>query len=80
LIHWDPALSRDGLLFAYASKDLSNFDIFLVNNRNQSELSRKIFSSEDEWDQSFSPDGRCLFFAGTSPFGSKLEQFVLTNI
>lgn len=73
LIHWDPALSRGGLLFAYASKDLSNFDIFLVNNRNQSQLSRKIFSSEDEWDPSFSPDGRYLFFAGTSPFGSQIR-------
>ena len=73
LTYWDPAISSDGELLTYAVKDSSNFDIFLVDLRNQSKLLRKTFSSEDEWDPNFSSNGRYLFYAGTSPIGSQIR-------
>jgi Tol biopolymer transport system component len=77
LTHWDPATSSDGARLAFAVKDSSNFDVFLVNLRNQSKPSRKLFSSEDEWDPSFSADGRYLFYAGTSLTGSQIRAICI---
>lgn len=78
MTHWDPAVSYDGRKIAYAQKNDAEFDIFVSDFQGFKEnIKRYSYSSEDEWDPRFSPDGSLLFYAGTSIYGSQIRAICL---
>lgn len=75
---WDPAVSDDNKLIAYAERRNGDFDIW-VKDLSRPEISPKRITTtvEDEWDPRFSPSGRYLLYAGTSPFGDQIRALCL---
>jgi hypothetical protein len=71
---WDPALSSDGNLLAFAQREAGEFDIYIKNLKDPSSMPLRILdTSEDEWDPRFSPKGRYLLYAATSPYGDQIR-------
>jgi hypothetical protein len=71
---WDPALSSDGSLLAFAQREAGEFDIYIKNLKDPTSTPLSILNtSEDEWDPRFSPRGRYLLYAATSPFGDQIR-------
>jgi hypothetical protein len=71
---WDPTISDDGKLLAFAQREAQNFDIYILKINNNNEIKERILSTtEDEWDPRFSPSGRYLIYAATSPFGDQIR-------
>ena len=76
--HWDPAISPNGKMIAFAQKNKFDFDLFISQLPVNSEyLIRYASTAEDEWDPRFSPDGRYLLYAGSSIFGSQIRAICL---
>jgi Tol biopolymer transport system component len=76
--HWDPAISLDGKKIAYAQKNDAEFDIFISELSGfKKNIKRLSYSSEDEWDPRFSPNGSLLLYAGTSIYGSQIRAICL---
>jgi Tol biopolymer transport system component len=75
---WDPAVSADGSMLAFAQKEGGNFDVFVMrlDDRDQKPI-RRISTTEDEWDPRFSPSGRYLLYAATSHFGDQIRAVCL---
>jgi len=75
---WDPAISTDGSMLAFAQREGGNFDLFVMrlDDRDQKPV-RRVATSEDEWDPRFSPSGRFLLYAATSPFGDQIRAVCL---
>lgn len=75
---WDPAVSADGLLLAFAQREGGNFDVFTMRNDSHDQKAiRRIGTVENEWDPRFSPSGRYLLYAATSPFGDQIRAICL---
>ena len=75
---WDPAVSADGSMLAFAQREGGNFDLFIMrlDDRDQKPV-RHVATAEDEWDPRFSPSGRFLLYAATSPFGDQIRAVCL---
>lgn len=75
---WDPAVSADGSMLAFAQREGGNFDLFIMrlDDHDQKPV-RHVATAEDEWDPRFSPSGRFLLYAATSPFGDQIRAVCL---
>jgi Tol biopolymer transport system component len=75
---WDPAVSVDGSMLAFAQREGGNFDVFIMrlDSRDQRPI-RRIATAEDEWDPRFSPSGHFLLYAASSPFGDQIRAICL---
>lgn len=75
---WDPAVSTDGTLLAFAQREGGNFDIYTMRlDSLDFKPIRRASSAEDEWDPRFSSSGRYLLYAGTSPHGDQIRAVCL---
>jgi len=75
---WDPAISNDGRMLAFAQREGGNFDIYLSRfGKAEKKPVRLVGSAEDEWDPRFSPSGRYLLYAATSPYGDQIRAVCL---
>jgi len=66
---WDPSISPDGNLLVLSGFVDKNWDLFLFNFK-KNELKRLTYTIGNEWDASFSKDGKKIFFAGTFGFNN----------
>jgi len=75
---WDPAVSTDGSMLAFAQREGGNFDLFVMRlDDSDRKFVRRVATAEDEWDPRFSPSGRFLLYAATSPFGDQIRAVCL---
>jgi len=77
---WDPSISSDGRMLAFAQREGGNFDIYLSRlGTSEQKPVRLVGSAEDEWDPRFSPSGRYLLYAATSPYGDQIRAVCLNE-
>jgi Tol biopolymer transport system component len=75
---WDPAISNDGSLLAFAQREGGNFDVHVMRlNSSDKKPIRRVSTAEDEWDPRFSQSGQYLLYAATSPFGDQIRAVCL---
>jgi Tol biopolymer transport system component len=75
---WDPAISTDGSLLAFAQREGGNFDVHVMRlNSSDNKPIKRVSTAEDEWDPRFSQSGQYLLYAATSPFGDQIRAVCL---
>jgi lysophospholipase L1-like esterase len=76
---WDPAVSSNGELLAFASKVSGKWDLFFtqVKNGQASAIKRLTDDNRDNWDPFISSDGSLLLYASAGPTGPEIRGICL---